>query len=642
MNKGCEELDPQSRAVASWMLFLKLAAALGLVALSGTGCIFPIGARPASSSEVWRQTEMSPPPVQLQSNCTAAAVLERSGMVARFQKSPAETLSALHQQALTTPDGDLLLALAELNYIHGDRLSHKTRPWDPGRPEEYFLASAIYSYLWLFGEAAKPRTPIDPASRPVCILHNQALERALSNSQSAQGEAVFEGGTRSLPFGKVTLTLENHSSSGAPAGSERFLFANRYLIRGVKDRNRQEGIGVPLISVAKKSSENQLPFCAPVTARLQIEGDLASLSSDSARGALVLDSPYLTPEVQLNGHRVPLEADLSAPLAYTLNDSFIWNLGREQFLLSKEQVKDDIYLSQPYQPGRIPVLLVHGTLSTPAYWGELCNTLQSDSELRRRFQFWNFVYNSAHPVGLSAARLRISLTNLIQSLDPKGLDPALREMVIIGHSQGGLLAKLMITDTEDKLWRANHDRALEEASLTPAQREIARQLFFFKPLPEVRRAIFIATPHRGSNLAGLFSRSLTDLIVSTPKGDVLDQGDSAASGPTSDRRLPKDILPGGPNSVSGMAPDNPWLLTLAAIPPDPGVKTHSIIAVTGSGDPHKGGDGSVRYSSAHVDYAESELVVRSNHRCLDNPEMMKEVARILHEHLQAMPAAVVN
>ena len=643
MNESRHEPTPRLHHTGDWISFLKLASMLGFVALGGSGCIFPIGARPASSTEVWRQTEQTPPPVQLQSNSTATAVLERLGMVERFQKSPAQTLSDLHQQALTKPDAELLLALAELNYIQGDRLSHKSRPWDPGKAEDHFLASAIYSYLWLFGNSASPSLSFtDPASRPVFVLHNQALERALGTRQNDRSEAVVEGGTRHLPFGTITLGFEDRSLRTMPGGAERFLFANRYLIRGVKERNRESGIGVPLIAVGKKSVENQLPFCVPVTARLQFEGDLAALSSDSGRGALVLESPYVTPEIQIHGQRVPLEADLSAPLAYTLNDSFIWNLGREQFLLSKEQVKDDIYLSQPYQPGRIPVLLVHGTLSTPAYWGELCNTIQSDPVLRRRCQFWNFVYNSAHPVGLSAARLRTSLTNLIQSLDPQGLDPALREIVIIGHSQGGLLAKLMITDTEDKLWRANHKNTLEESSLTAAQREVARQLFFFKPLPEVRRAIFIATPHRGSNLAGLFSRSLTDLIVATPKGDLLDEGVSATGGPAAERRLPKDILSGGPNSVSGMAPGNPWLLSLADIPPDPTVKTHSIIAVTGSGDPRNGGDGSVRYSSAHVDYTESELVVRAGHRCLDNPEAIREVARILHEHLETLPPAVVN
>jgi pimeloyl-ACP methyl ester carboxylesterase len=339
---------------------------------------------------------------------------------------------------------------------------------------------------------------------------------------------------------------------------------------------------------------------------------------------------------------VPLEADLSAPLAYTLNDSFIWNLGREQFILSKEQVKANIYLSQPYQPGRIPVLFVHGTLSTPAYWAELCNTLQSDPVLRRRCQFWSFIYNSAHPVGLSAASLRNSLTNLVQSLDPQGRDPALREIVVIGHSQGGLLAKLMITDTEDKLWRASHDCAFEDAVLTTSQRELARRYFFFKPLPEVRRAIFIATPHRGSNLAGLFSRSLADLFLSTPKSSALDELDVAPGDTAREETIPRSLLSGGPNSVTGMSPDNPWLITLADILPDAGVKTHSIIAVTGSGKPESGGDGSVRYSSAHVDYTESELVIRCGHRCLDNPELMKEVARILHEHLDALPASAAN
>ena len=85
-----------------------------------------------------------------------------------------------------------------------------------------------------------------------------------------------------------------------------------------------------------------------------------------------------------------------------------------------------------------------------------------------------------------------------------------------------------------------------------------------------------------------------------------------------------------------MSPKNPGLLAVAEIPVVPEIKAHSIIAVEGEGDYHKGKDGLVAYQSAHVDYVESEFIVRSYHSCLNQPATIEEVRRILHLHLQQL------
>lgn len=86
-----------------------------------------------------------------------------------------------------------------------------------------------------------------------------------------------------------------------------------------------------------------------------------------------------------------------------------------------------------------------------------------------------------------------------------------------------------------------------------------------------------------------------------------------------------------PTSLDGMSPRNPVLLTLADNPTVPGVKAHSIVAIDGKENPPEGGDSVVKYTSAHVDYVESELVVRSYHSCQDKPPTIEELRRILHE-----------
>jgi hypothetical protein len=82
-----------------------------------------------------------------------------------------------------------------------------------------------------------------------------------------------------------------------------------------------------------------------------------------------------------------------------------------------------------------------------------------------------------------------------------------------------------------------------------------------------------------------------------------------------------------------MSPKNPGLLGMAEIPVKAPIKAHSIVAIDGDDRPPEGGDGIVKFASAHVDYVESEFIVRSFHSCLDNPATIEEVRRILHEHL---------
>ena len=74
-------------------------------------------------------------------------------------------------------------------------------------------------------------------------------------------------------------------------------------------------------------------------------------------------------------------------------------------------------------------------------------------------------------------------------------------------------------------------------------------------------------------------------------------------------------------------------MDMLTIPAAGGVDSTALII----GDYSNGNDGIVKYTSAHVDYAESELIVRSFHSCQDKPETIEEVRRILHEHLKQAP-----
>jgi pimeloyl-ACP methyl ester carboxylesterase len=335
--------------------------------------------------------------------------------------------------------------------------------------------------------------------------------------------------------------------------------------------------------------------------------------------------------VIVGDRRVPLEIETTATLAYALAESPIWEQEITRFfdnLGVAGQQRATLALGEPYRPGKIPVVLVHGTASSVGRWAAMLNGLINDPRIARRYQFWFFTYETGNPIGYSAMLLRDALTKATQRLDPDGQDPELQHMVVIGHSQGGLLTKLLVIHSGSRLYDASFKRPLDELDVSEETRTLLRRARFVEPLPFVQRVIFLATPHRGSYLtlsrisgwiAGLIKLPFRVVGATT---DLLTRNRDAMVEPGI-RTI---------TSLDHMNPRSKFLQALASIPIAPGVHAHSIIAVKGDGPVEEGDDGVVKYTSAHIDGVKSELVVRSDHSVQWAPEAIEEVRRILLLH----------
>jgi pimeloyl-ACP methyl ester carboxylesterase len=603
--------------------------------LFNAGCARPIGADKSSPAMVYRQIHGNVI-ADGQPGGDTLAVLHRFDQEEVFKKSPDATLQLLHQKAVESGDRDIIFALSELNFITGEQVRRSVKPWEPRDARDYYLASAVYAWFFLATTSTNSlRGAFDSRFRAADELYNCGLGWALTERRSTNAVALLGDSTRRLAGGQMNIKFSQPGFPWDLSEFKEFVLADHYLVRGLTVRNRQTGLGAPLVAVTQVNERTKLSRSMPATAFLRIEGGLADMGRDQCRGSLELYSPLVQETVQVGGYSPPLEADTTLPLAYNLNQSAVWDLGRLQFLSGKEQVPSDVYLSRPYQTGRVPVVFVHGTFSSPVWWAEMINTLSADPVLRQRCQFWYFIYNSGNPVPYSADRLREALTAKIKELDPEGKDPALQQMVVIGHSQGGLLAKLTATDTGDKLWRALNTNRLEDLKISPEQRALIRKYTFYEALPFVKGVVFICTPHRGSYQVGNFLRNLAHKLVDLPDTLVTQTKELISLQET--LHFPKE-LSATRTSLDGMSPKNPFLLALAGIPLAPGVEGHSIIAVQGKGDYHDGTDGVVSYQSAHVDYVKSEFIVHSFHSCLSQPATIEEVRRILREYVAAQPA----
>jgi pimeloyl-ACP methyl ester carboxylesterase len=430
---------------------------------------------------------------------------------------------------------------------------------------------------------------------------------------------------------------------------ERFESAARLAVRGLRNRYRRAGLGAPMTaglgapepSVPRASWSRRIPAVLRVsaTAVLRLDRPRAHLGAGRLGGRLEVYTPDDAATVSIDGRPEPLEFETTAALAQSFDDVPVWDLEVKGFLgaslpYREDRARDGLLLMGPYRPGRIPLVLVHGTLSSPIRWGELINELQNDPQLGQAYQVWLFVYNTGNPTPYSAGLLREALEATVETLDPDRHDLALHRLVVIGHSQGGLLAKLVAVDTGTRLWDRLSDVPLDTVDVDPAVRELLRRSLVFTPLPFVERVVFLATPHRGSALTLRPIRRMVRNIIRLPAR--LGEGMTLLLERPELRRV-RWLLEGLPSSLDSMRPENPALQELAALPVAPGITAHSIIAVRGDGPPAAGGDGAVRYTSAHLDGVASEKVVRSGHSLQAHPETIEEIRRILREHLAPTP-----
>ena len=272
-------------------------------------------------------------------------------------------------------------------------------------------------------------------------------------------------------------------------------------------------------------------------------------------------------------------------------------------------------MRRPYEPGKVPVVLIHGLWGFPHLWDRMVADLEADPALRRRYQFWTFSYASGDSIPFSAHLLRQSLRGARRQFDPDGTDAAFDRMVFVGHSLGGILAKMMAQDSGSRLWQTVCDRPVDQIVGPPEDCQLMRQAFCYEPVPEVRRLIFIATPHRGSPLDRGLVRGLGMRICDRPSRFREARETLLA------RNEPDFFVPGfrgeDPTSAGELASGHPLLTALCDLGIDPSVRSHSIIADLRDPPGPGASDGLVPYSSSHLECAASEVLFHGHHICLN-------------------------
>jgi hypothetical protein len=558
-------------------------------------------------------------------------VLFEYGLAELFDEHPEDALARMHKAMVATQgDPDILFALAELSYIYGRAASR----------HDYTLAAAIYAWAFLFpeGTGVAPGR-FDPRLRVAADLYNWSLAAALVPPGGL--EVVPRGGKFELPFGPVEIDWDPASLRIGNRELYDFIPIAELEVYGMAMRYRWSGIGAPLAASSRLIDPEKSPgdmvaprLKVPLTALLRItQARQALVEGKPIESRLELHLAWDGDTVSIDGEKVPLENEPTAALALTFTNVPVMEVELFGFLGRLTGVlkgRPPLVSTTPYKPGLIPVVFVHGTASSIVRWGEIFNRLQADPEIRSHYQFWFFQYDSGNPIALSALLLRDSLTAAVTKLDPEGKDPALRRMVLIGHSQGGLLVKMQAITSGDAFWAANSKVPFDEVKLSKSTRDLIQRGLFVEPLPMVNRVVFVCTPHRGSYVAGRnFIANTVRRLLTLPL---------TLTGAFADLAKHPEILKSGitpvvPSAVDNMSPRNTFIKTLQTIPVASNISVNSIIGVDGDGPIETGNDGVVEYSSAHIEPVESELVVRWNHSLQGRPETIEEIRRILRLHI---------
>ena len=391
--------------------------------------------------------------------------------------------------------------------------------------------------------------------------------------------------------------------------------ANEWKVFGARPLGQRPGLGAPVIvqhSLTDAETTLWKPFgphdaVFAATAVIRPSGPIASWRDQPVE--LVLHDSVNEESVDLSGTRIPLAADLTIPLIRRLSQRQIRNYEyRGVADANSYHAQAGAYALDPYQPGKIPFVLVEGLWSSPALWIRMLDSLRADPRLRASYQFWVVLYPSGHPLPVAALSLRRSLPRFARDSTLQGTDAALNQMVILGKSTGGQTCRMLVQPSGDALWNAVFSRPISEISAPfEVQNELAT-MFFFEPEPYIQRVIFMTTAHRGSRLARqpgvrlgvrLIRRNNPLLAIR----DLLRERTARANFSTV---LPEPAA----SAVSTGSKRQTRLLWLFELTIAPTVTYHSIIANIHPGvPPEKTSDGLITYAQRHIDGTASEQII---------------------------------
>ncbi len=513
-----------------------------------------------------------------------------------------------------------------------------------------YLETARYSYAYLFWtKRTLNMRALEDRQTQVRDYYNFAVQKTLTTlfgyyRKHPPTDVNLNDDTH-MRFGQWSITIKTKDLRLADNRSlpDDLIPASSLSFAGLRNQYRRDGLGAELVAVTSQrvvnmrsadTSYSETPFPA-ISAVMSFPGTSLKEVLNTHEAVITGYDPYNRESIDLAGTQVPLAANFTSSYG-------LW-LARSGFaaqslltLIGKGEVLEipRVYLMQPYNPKRRIVIMVHGLASSPEAWINLANEVLGDETLRKHFQIWQIYYPTNSPIAFNNYEIRKAIKQTLEHFDHEGTAQASQNILLVGHSMGGMLSRLMVSSSGNRLWDAFLKKyPLKGWRLERAQKELG-QYMYFEPLSQVSRAIFIAAPHKGTPVAEIaLVRWIADFITVpfSVLGRLKDVAqllvDPGSAAPVSlTRRF---------NSINNLSSRDRFVQLTADLPISPKVRYHSIIGNNRPSVPlADSSDGVVPYASAHLDGADSELVISSGHSVQEKHEAIIEIRRIMRLHLK--------
>ena len=550
--------------------------------------------------------------------------LKQEGLLRSYTRHPQEAIRVLAQRYRTEPTEARRQALAEMSSDTGDRHTES----DPAVALGYYLEAAF-----LTKDHLDPGSGRSDASEDL-ILHDYATVRMVrvlhANPSLVDQVIVLPGSSR-----RYELKLATGREFVSPKQFDQLVPASWLKFKGMDFESvTQQGIGEAMVghrdaTAEARAADPLMPIfghSSPLNASLRFSGTTATIA---------LQDLMISGRTKRNGQTVPLKGDFTAALASLYSDRRAQGYKYLATLRPwKYRHATGLYSLEPFRKEKIPLIVVHGLLSSGGSFFEFANKLRADPVMRERYQLILFTYPTGISIGLMSAELRGALDAHHKFYDPRGSYPAFNKAVIIGHSMGGILSNAQIRSSGDQIEKLFLKQPLENLDADEASKQGIAQLLRFEANPRIQRAVFIAVPHRGSDMTTTTLGQLGSWLIRLPF-DLVDEIFESVLQPDDLTREGRALSDTPRNSINSLRPDNPVLPAILELPVRKGVVMHSIIAQKNPGQPlEESSDGVVPYRSSHLEEAATEkIITNADHKnVVNDPRCVEEILRILREH----------
>lgn len=585
--------------------------------------------RPLASSESWLATASE---LQLLRMNAAPATVSKAAESAGLSRRKAAEVESGEGAAVQT-------AAAAASQVATDERTRAA------------VETARYAYAYLFLTARTPEQRVFEARQQrVLQYYNRAVDvvaqAAFEASRGQIGASPLQVGGLNLGIG-----LHGYEASEISQQPEALLASDTLGFDNLRAVYRRDGFGTGLVAVfprrapspapvgpVDEASADDTPYrdtrYLPVTATLRFNGDSLDAVLASEQASMDVYNPYRIDNETIGGRKVPLAANYSAAYGVWLARSELARLSLSSLLRPKQAraFKPRIYLNQPYDPNKRVIVLVHGLASSPEAWVNLANEILGDDALRKHYQLWQVFYPTNIGILSNRTAIASALDKTFQHYDPEGDDVASRDAVLVGHSMGGVISRLLVSDSGERVL----DETLKAFDPATAQRlrnePLVRALTVFQPMPQFGRVVFLASPHRGAVVTDGWPLRMVRKLIRLPFDVLRETAELAQRTKVDQDELQKVGFRKGrpPTGPDDLSPNSLFMRSTENLPIEAGLPYHTIV---GQRDPKiallQSSDGAVPYRSAHLDGALSEKVIVSGHSVQETPQAILELRRIL-------------